>query len=254
MNDVSILQNAQDIQAFLEALGCSPCPPGFSKSFAPAAIASGVVSTLTFTIDNTANTTALTLLDFTDTLPAGVTVAPTPNAATTCTDGTVTAVAGTGTISYTGGTVTASGTCTVVADVGGTAGAHVNTSGALTSSAENSGTATATLTIVSPFADDPLIPGTTVIKAAHFIELRDRINEQLVRFSQPSHSFTNAITAGVTTMQAVDLTELYTAVNNALVAAGEPTISVPAISPGETVALASHISNLRAAVVTLEAL
>ena len=47
--------------------------------------------------------------------------------------------------------------------------------------------------------------------------------------------------------------ELYVAVNDALAAAGEPTIDVPPITPGVTVAVVSHINNLRAAVVTLEA-
>ena len=76
--------------------------PPFSKAFAPAAIASGGVSRLTFTIDNTANVTPATALAFTDTLPAGVTVAGTPAAAATC-GGTVTAGAGSGTVSFSGG-------------------------------------------------------------------------------------------------------------------------------------------------------
>ena len=105
----------------------------------------------------------------------------------------------------------------------------------------------------SPFTDDPLIPGTTLIKTAHFLELRDRINEQLVRFSQPVQSFSNVIAAGVT-MSAVDLTELYTAANTALAAAGQATISTPTITPMETAATAAHINALRAAVLTLEAL
>ena len=103
-----------------------------------------------------------------------------------------------------------------------------------------------------PFTDDPLVAGATVIKAAHFIELRNRINTQLRRFGKAPHAFTNEITAGAT-IQAVDLTELYTAANDALDAAGLATIAVPTISQGVTVAIVSHINNLRAAVLTLEA-
>ena len=108
--------------------------------------------------------------------------------------------------------------------------------------------------MAAAFTDDPLIPGTTPIKAVHFTELRERINVQLARFGQPEASFGNAIIAGVTIIQAVDLTELYTAVNDALAAAGQPAIAVPTITPGVTIAVTSHINSLRAAVLTLEAL
>ena len=147
-----------------------------------------------------------------------------------------------------------------------TGGASGTGSGTVTYtvSANGGGARSGTLTIAgqtftvmqsaASFTDDPLVVGSTVVKAIHFTELRDRINPQLVRFGQPEQSFTNALTAGVTIIQAGDLTELYTAVNNALGAAGQPTITVPAITPGVTVAIASHVNNLRAAVLTLEGL
>ena len=62
-------------------------PPTFTKAFSPDVIVTGGISTLTFTIDSTMNLLAIGNLDFTDTLPAGVTVAATPNASTTCTGG-----------------------------------------------------------------------------------------------------------------------------------------------------------------------
>ena len=105
----------------------------------------------------------------------------------------------------------------------------------------------------SPFTDNPLVTGVTLIKATHFVELRDRINEQLVRFGQPVHAFGNVIAPGMT-VAAVDLTELYTATNNALTAAGQATITVPAITPMATLATAAHLNALRAAILTLEAL
>jgi hypothetical protein len=119
------------------------------------------------------------------------------------------------------------------------------------------GTTTDSLTpvnVATPFTDDQLNPGTILIKAVHFTELRTRINVQLVRFGQPTHSFTNPIVAGVSVIQALDLTELYTAANNALTAASQPTIAVPAITPRVTISIVSHINNLRAAVLTMEAL
>jgi|GEM_PF-1082115 len=134
--------------------------PGFSKAFAPAAILVGDVSTLTFTIDNSARGLSATALDFTDNFPASMEVAATPNASTTCTGGTLTAVAGAGVVSYTGGSVGAGAACTVDVDVTATAaGSLANTSGSLTSSAGNSGTANATLTVAEPSlsVDDPSV-------------------------------------------------------------------------------------------------
>lgn len=126
-------------------------PPGFGKAFAPDAVGVGETSTLTFTIVNNASAVAATGLDFTDTLPAGLEVANPPAASTTCTGGTITAVAGSGTISYTGGTVAAGASCSVQVDVVAAApGDHLNTSGDLTSSSGNSGTASDILTGLPP--------------------------------------------------------------------------------------------------------
>jgi len=122
--------------------------PAFSKSFGPHSITCGGVSTLTFTIDNTASSLAATDIDFTDNLPAGVTVATPANASTTCTGGTLTAVPGTSVITYTGGTVAAGTTCTIEVNVtSSTADTYTNTTGDLTSSSGNSGTATSDLTV-----------------------------------------------------------------------------------------------------------
>ena len=106
---------------------------------------------------------------------------------------------------------------------------------------------------VFPFTDDPLVPGTTVIKAVHFIEIRDRIDEQLLRFLQPVHAYSRALAAGAT-IRGEDVEEMYAAVNSALLAAGEPPVVAPTVDPGATTALASHITTLRDAVMTLEAL
>ncbi len=123
-------------------------PPTFDKSFSPNPILFGGISTLTFTIDNGASALAASSLDFTDNLPAGVTVATPPNASTTCTGGTLTAAGGSGVINYTGGSVAAATSCTVQVDVtSSTSGAHVNTTGNLTSSSGNSGTASDTLIV-----------------------------------------------------------------------------------------------------------
>lgn len=126
-----------------------PSLPLFSKEFSPDSILAGGTSTLLFTIDNSANVTDATALDFTDVLPAGVLLtdrAP----AITCSGGTLTAVAGTGVVTYTGGTASSLSSCIVNVEVTSSApGTHVNTSGALTSSFGSSGTATDTLSVGS---------------------------------------------------------------------------------------------------------
>src|SRR5262249_41551211 len=79
-------------------------PPSIAKSFAASVIIVGGDTTLTFTITNPNTTTALTGVAVSDTLPAGLVVAATPNVANTCT-GLVIATAGAGTISLTGGSI-----------------------------------------------------------------------------------------------------------------------------------------------------
>ncbi|THB78879.1 MAG: IPTL-CTERM sorting domain-containing protein, partial [Desulfobacteraceae bacterium] len=125
--------------------------PLFGKAFSPGAIPYDGTSTLTFTIDNTASALGATALDFTDNLPAGMTVASPANASTSCTGGTLTAASGSGVISYSGGTIGTGASCTVQVDITSTTpGTHTNTSGDLTSSSGNSGTATDSLTVDSP--------------------------------------------------------------------------------------------------------
>ncbi|WP_191621225.1 beta strand repeat-containing protein [Marinihelvus fidelis] len=123
--------------------------PMFSKAFAPVEIQAQGLSTLTLTIDNSASTITATGLDFTDTFPAGLEVASPANASTTCTGGTLTAVAGASSVSYTGASVSAGATCAISVDTTAAAtGDYDNVSGNLVSSLGDSGTAAATLSVV----------------------------------------------------------------------------------------------------------
>ena len=61
--------------------------PDFSKQFSPDTIGPGGVSTLTFTIDNSDEVTAATLIAFTDVLPAAIAIATPANIVSTCPDG-----------------------------------------------------------------------------------------------------------------------------------------------------------------------
>lgn len=123
-------------------------PPGFSKSFQPAAIAVDQSSRLILRIDNSTGSIDIGALAFTDVFPAGLSLAPSPNASTSCTGGVLVANAGTGSLSYSGGTVPAGSICTVEADVVAAAsGSYTNVSGALSSAAGDSGSATAQLQV-----------------------------------------------------------------------------------------------------------
>ena len=121
--------------------------PVFSKSFSPSTIGPGSTTTLNFTITNN-STVGVRNLDFTDNLPAGVTIADPASASTDCFGGIINATAGDGTISYNDGSIALGASCTVtVAVTGSIIGTHTNISGDLTSDAGNSGTATADLVV-----------------------------------------------------------------------------------------------------------
>lgn len=130
-------------------LTISPLLPEFSQAFVPDIIGVNQTSTLTFTIDNSSSVAAATTLDFTNSLPTGLIIATPFNGNSTCAGGTVTAVAGSSSISYSGGSVAASSSCAVSVDVTSSLPAtYGNTTGDLTSSAGNSGTANDTLTVL----------------------------------------------------------------------------------------------------------
>ncbi|HXI11176.1 MAG TPA: hypothetical protein VNM92_00825 [Thermoanaerobaculia bacterium] len=150
--------------------GCFiPLPPTISKSFSPSPVAVLGSSTLTFNVTNPNQSLALTGLQFTDTLPAGLTVV---TAASAQCGGTLTTTAPS-TISFAGGSRAAGASCAITVTVTATtSGPHSNVSGFISSTegGTNSGTtgvATATLTAVLPpviakqFAPSPILPGGT---------------------------------------------------------------------------------------------
>ena len=122
----------------------------FSKAFAPDPIGPGSSTRLTFTIANTNNTEPAGLLNFSDTLPVELSIAAVPGVVTDCGTPVIDAPPGGDTISMSFGSVGAGETCTVTVNITSTIageGSFVNTSGNLTSSAGNSGPATAGLTV-----------------------------------------------------------------------------------------------------------
>jgi trimeric autotransporter adhesin len=119
-----------------------------TKGFSPTSIAQGETSTLTFTLANGAGNPPQTGINFTDTLPATVTVAATPNITTTCPSGTgvVTAAAGAGSIVVTGAAMSnAQAFCIITVDVTSNTpgGPYNNTSASISGTARVTNNVTA---------------------------------------------------------------------------------------------------------------
>ena len=126
---ISSFQGATNTSAASATLTVLP-GAGVGKSFSPIVIAPGGTSTLTLALYNS-NVFDMTGVAVSDTLPAGVTVAASPNTSTTCGPGSVTATSGGSTVSLSGGTMTAGGVCFVQVDVTASAlGSYTNTIGA----------------------------------------------------------------------------------------------------------------------------
>ncbi len=129
-------------------------PPTISKAFSvPTIPLSSGNATLTFTITNPAtNPVALTGVAFSDALPTGLVIATPNGLANTC-GGTPTATAASGSITLAGGTLPINNNCTLSVNVTGTtAGAKLNTTGAVSSTQSGTGAVsnTATLTVLAP--------------------------------------------------------------------------------------------------------
>ncbi|MGH6690827.1 MAG: hypothetical protein ACREF4_09130, partial [Gammaproteobacteria bacterium] len=185
------------VAAILFASTAGAQPPTFAKAFDPDTIGRGSVSTLTFTITNGSGS-PVTGLAFTDVLPAPVTLAAAARGTTTCPDGLVTAPDGGTTITFTNGRLPPGASCTVVVNVtSATVGAHLNTSGNLTSSAGNSGTAADTLTVSEE------LPGFTKSFSPNPIALGARgtltftVDTTLVESFADNLQFTDSLPAGL---------------------------------------------------------
>ena len=105
------------------------------------------------------------------------------------------------------------------------------------------------------FTDDPLHPGTTPVRAIHFMELRARIDLLREAAGLGRQRWTDPVLqAGVTPVRLVHLTELRSALEAAYTAAGRaaPRWTDPVPVRGRTPVRAVHLTELRNAVVALE--
>ncbi len=143
--------------------------------------------------------------------------------------------------------------------------------GAVTVTPTGEGTATVTVTatdpgglsasqtlavrVWTPFTDDPIVPGVTPIRAAHFTELRARTDALRATAGLTRFNWTDPVlTAGVTPVRLAHLLELRTALSAAYGAAGRRAPGWTDAAPvrGATPIRAAHLTELRAAVRALE--
>jgi hypothetical protein len=113
----------------------------------------------------------------------------------------------------------------------------------------SSDSSTALITVA--FTDTPLVAGTTVIKAVHISELRNRINAVRVALALPPVTWPT-LTPGVTPIRASDVLQMRQAVLDAYsISPRVPPVFTTTPAPGSTVVVAD-IAELRTAVMTLE--
>jgi uncharacterized repeat protein (TIGR01451 family) len=174
-------------------------PPSIVKAFNSTAISPNGTSTLSFTITNpTANTAALTGVSFTDTLPAGITVATPNGLAGACGGGTITAAAASGAVNLSGATIAAGTTCTFSVGVtGANPGVFTNTTGVVSSTnGGTGGTATANLTIATPPSITKAF-GAASIGLAGSTSLTFTITNPNASIALTGIAFTDALPAGL---------------------------------------------------------
>ena len=104
------------------------------------------------------------------------------------------------------------------------------------------------------FTDDPLVPGVTPVRAVHFRELRTRIDALRGRVGLPAFPWTDrTLTPGGTPVRHVHVTDMREALAAAYEAAGRPAPAYGARVAAGTPIRASDVTELRIAVIALEA-
>jgi alpha-tubulin suppressor-like RCC1 family protein len=121
------------------------------------------------------------------------------------------------------------------------------------------GTTTLRLTSVTltgpAFTDNPLTAGVTVIKAVHVTELRSRIDAVRTRYNLALYSWSRPLpTLGGSIVSVVDITSLRTALADAYSAAGRnpPTYVVDPTLGAGVTVKAAHFAEIRAALLGIE--
>ncbi len=109
--------------------------------------------------------------------------------------------------------------------------------------------ASSNIDLAVPFAYfNPSLAGGTIVRAAHFTDLRQVVNSARALFGWSAASYTNSIVVGGL-VKVVDITEIRGAVDRvrAAIALAPMSYSDPTVTPAVTVIKATHIQELRSA-------
>jgi hypothetical protein len=173
-------------------------PPSIVKAFGAVSVAVNGVTTLAFNITNPNQSTVLTGVAFTDTLPAGMQVAS-PNAFSSTCNGAGSAVPGAGTVSLTGGSIAANSSCGISVNVLLTSSGTKNNSVTVTSTEGGQGnTSNASITAVT--ASPPAIAkafGSGLLSQNTTTSLTFTITNPNVSVGLTGVAFTDTLPAGM---------------------------------------------------------
>lgn len=99
------------------------------------------------------------------------------------------------------------------------------------------------------FVDDPLVVGSTPVKAVHLTQLRQTVDAVRAAAGLGAGTYTDAITAGVTGIKAIHISEIRTQLEAALVALSlaAPAYTDPTLTAGVTVIKKLHVQEPREA-------
>jgi hypothetical protein len=173
-------------------------PPSLAEVFGATTIPLNSSTSLTFTINNSNGTVALSGVGFTDSLPAGLVVS-TPNGLTgSCGGGTITAAGGSSSIGLSGATLSAAASCNFTVNVtGATAAVENNTTSLVTSTQGGSGVAaSASLTIAAPLSLAEVF-GAATIPLNTSTSLKFSINNPNGTVTLSGVGFTDPLPAGL---------------------------------------------------------
>ena len=180
-------------------LSVVPSPISVAKSFYPAWINSGGISTLTITLGNSGSMAANLTADLIDTLPTGMKVAAIPNSRGTCPSVSITAIADADTITYASDALIPAGGCTIKVDVtSSTSGISTNTIAAnalQTTQGANGSLARATLTVNPPTVAKAFNP--TTIKSGGISQLTITLGNPSGSAITLSSIFTDTLPTGM---------------------------------------------------------
>jgi hypothetical protein len=120
--------------------------------------------------------------------------------------------------------------------------------------ATSQATANVTVRNTTPFTDNFLVPGLTVVKAIHITEMRSRVD--LIRMARGLGQYQYAnptVSVGTTVILALHINDLRTALGQAYTIAGitVPLYSEPSLAAGAVVK-AIHVTELRSAILGME--